>query len=160
MTYEVKRLQINYKTLDEFKKFKEYGIQELSMLEDLNAKISENEINSPFYGIYLGDSLVARMSLYKRNKRFDQYFEPQQDYLEVWKLEVLSNYQRKGLGATLVEFAKSFNLPIKTSPRVKSSEFWARMGFLPVTYDMDRDLGENPLIWLPQGVMEQKQTAE
>jgi hypothetical protein len=26
---DVKRLKINYKTLEEFKKFKEYGIQEL-----------------------------------------------------------------------------------------------------------------------------------
>nr|MCG0040802.1 GNAT family N-acetyltransferase [Escherichia coli] len=119
-------------------------------------KISDNEINSPFYGIYFGNSLVARMSLYKRNKQYDQYFEPPQTYIEVWKLEVLSDFQRKGLGQTLVEYAKSFQLPIKTSPRVKSSDFWSKMGFVPVTYDIDRDLGENPLIWLPNGVSEQK----
>ncbi|MDX5476196.1 MAG: GNAT family N-acetyltransferase, partial [Bacillaceae bacterium] len=29
----VKKLNINYKTLEEFKQFKEYGMQELSMLE-------------------------------------------------------------------------------------------------------------------------------
>ncbi|CAH0146568.1 N-acetyltransferase [Priestia megaterium] len=156
MNYEVKHLKINFKTLEEFKKFKEYGIQELSMLEELHAKISDNEINSPFYGIYFGNSLVARMSLYKRNKQYDQYFEPPQTYIEVWKLEVLSDFQRKGLGQTLVEYAKSFQLPIKTSPRVKSSDFWSKMGFVPVTYDIDRDLGENPLIWLPSGVSEQK----
>ncbi|TYR82623.1 N-acetyltransferase [Priestia megaterium] len=160
MMYEVKHLRINYKTLEEFKKFREYGLQELSMLEDLNAKISENEITSPFYGIYLGDSLVARMSLYKRDKKYDQYFQPPQSYIEVWKLEVLAEYQRKGLGKALVEFAKTFNLPIKTSPRVKSSEFWTKMGFVPVTYDIDRDLGENPIVWFPKGVTEQKQTAD
>jgi GNAT superfamily N-acetyltransferase len=153
---EVKRLKINYKTLEEFKKFKEYGLQELSMLEELQANLSENEINSPFYGIYYGDILVARMSLYKRDKKYDQYFEPPQDYLELWKLEVLSDYQRKGFGRILVDFAKSFNLPIKTNPRVKSSEFWNKMGFIPVKYDMDRDLGENPLIWHPQGIAEEK----
>jgi GNAT superfamily N-acetyltransferase len=149
---DVKRLKINYKTLEEFKKFKEYGIQELSMLEDLQANISENEIESPFFGIYLGDSLVARMSLYKRGKKYDQYFEPSQEYLEIWKLETLKDYQQQGYGRALIEFAKSFNLPIKTSPRVKSSEFWNKMGFTPVKYDMDRDLGENPLVWQPAGV--------
>ena len=35
MSVEVERLLINFKTLEEFKGFKEYGIQELSMLEDL-----------------------------------------------------------------------------------------------------------------------------
>ncbi|MGV2913450.1 GNAT family N-acetyltransferase, partial [Bacillus safensis] len=62
---QVKRLLINYKTLEEFKQFKEYGIQELSMLEDLESNMIENDSNSPFYGIYFGDKLVARMSLYQ-----------------------------------------------------------------------------------------------
>ena len=53
---QVKRL--NYKTLEEFKQFKEYGIQELSMLEDLESNMIENDSNSPFYGIYFGDKLV------------------------------------------------------------------------------------------------------
>ncbi|KOO40751.1 N-acetyltransferase [Priestia koreensis] len=148
---EVKRLQINFKTLEEFKKFKEYGNQELSMLEDLQENLTENEIHSPFYGIYFGDSLVARMSLYKRDQKFDQYFTPPQDFLELWKLEVLPSYQRKGYGEALVNFAKSFELPIKTNPRVKSSDFWAKMGFQSIKYDMDRDLGQNPLLWHPNG---------
>jgi GNAT superfamily N-acetyltransferase len=92
------------------------------------------------------------MSLYKRGKKYDQYFEPSQEYLEIWKLETLKDYQQQGYGRALIEFAKSFNLPIKTSPRVKSSEFWNKMGFTPVKYDMDRDLGENPLVWQPAGV--------
>ncbi|KON89203.1 hypothetical protein AF332_21940 [Sporosarcina globispora] len=155
MNYKVEKLKVNYKTLEEFKKFKEYGLQELSMLEDLEANIIENDSESPFYGIYFGDKLVARMSLYQIEARFDRYFEPAQDYLELWKLEVLPDYQNKGYGQALVEFAKGFGLPIKTNPRVKSKAFWGKMGFESVNYDMERDLGENPLVWFPAGVKEQ-----
>jgi GNAT superfamily N-acetyltransferase len=157
MVSKVEKLKINYKTLEEFKKFKEYGHQELSMLEDLEANIVENDSDSPFYGIYFGDKLVARMSLYQVKKQFDRYFEPPQDYLELWKLEVLPNYQGKGYGKALVEFAKSYGLPIKTNPRVKSQDFWDKMGFTPVHYDVERDRGENPLVWYPAGVTEQMQ---
>ncbi|MEI5906064.1 N-acetyltransferase [Bacillus spongiae] len=149
---KVEKLKINYKTLEEFKKFKEYGIQELSMHEDLQANIIENDSQSPFYGIYFGETLVARMSLYQRHAQFDQYFNPPQTYLELWKLEVLPLYQGKGYGKTLVEFAKNFNMPIKTNSRIKSKEFWEHMGFESVSYDMERDLGENPLVWYPNGV--------
>jgi GNAT superfamily N-acetyltransferase len=155
-TPKVERLLINYKTLEEFKKFKEYGLQELSMLEELQANMIENNIESPFYGIYFGDKLVARMSLYRVDKKYDKYFDPPQDYLELWKLEVLSDYQGKGFGKALVEYAKSFGLPIKTNARINSSGFWLKMGFKPVTYNMERDLGENPLVWYPEGVKEQK----
>ncbi len=151
---KVERLLINYKTIEEFKKFKEFGLQELSMLEDLEANIMEDDIDSPFFGIYFGEKLIARMSLYQVNKKFDKYFEPAQDYVELWKLEVLADYQQKGYGRALVDFAKSYQLPIKTNPRVKSKEFWNQMGFTPVSYDMERDLGENPLVWYPEGVKE------
>ncbi|PLR84104.1 GNAT family N-acetyltransferase [Bacillus canaveralius] len=155
MGFSVDKLKVNYKTLEEFKKFKEYGIQELSMLEDLEANIIENDSDSPFYGIYFGNKLVARMSLYQVEGKFNRYFDPPLDYLELWKLEVLPDYQGKGYGKALVDFAKSFNMPIKTSPRVRSQGFWEKMDFVPVTYDMDRDLGENPLLWFPAGVKEQ-----
>lgn len=146
---KVERLHVNYKTLEEFKKFREYGIQELSMMEDLQSNIIENDSISPFYGIYFGEKLVARMSLYKRDAQYDKYFNPPQDYLEVWKLEVLPQYQRKGYGKALVDYAKSFNLPIKTNPRVQSHEFWTSLGFTNAEYQMERDLGENPLLWQP-----------
>ena len=80
MEYKIERLLVNYKTLEEFKQFKEYGLQELSMLGDLEDNIIENNSQSPFYGIYFGDKLVARMSLYERKAKFDRYFEPKQDY--------------------------------------------------------------------------------
>ncbi|WML49354.1 N-acetyltransferase [Neobacillus sp. PS3-34] len=156
MAAKITKLKVNFKTLEEFKKFKEYGIQELSMLEDLEANIIEDESDSPFYGIYFGDKLVARMSLYQVDAKFDRYFYPSQNYLELWKLEVLPDYQGKGYGKALVEFAKGFGLPIKTNPRVKSNEFWGKMGFTSVDYDVERDRGENPLVWYPEGVGAQK----
>lgn len=156
MPAKVEKLKINYKTMEEFKKFKEYGAQELSMLEDLQANMIEDDSHSPFYGIYFGDKLVARMSLYRRDSRYDQYFNPPQDYLEIWKLEVLPGYQNKSYGKKLIEYAKSYNMPIKTNPRMNSREFFEKMGFEAVTYEMDRDRGENPLVWYPPGVSEQK----
>ncbi|AIM17595.1 MULTISPECIES: N-acetyltransferase [Neobacillus] len=155
MGTKVEKLKINFKTLEEFKKFKEYGLQELSMLEDLEANMVDNDIESPFYGIYFGDKLVARMSLYQIDAKYDRYFYPPQNYLELWKLEVLPDYQGRGYGRMLVEFAKSFGLPIKTNPRVQSRDFWEKMGFTSVDYDMERDRGENPLVWYPEGVKAQ-----
>ncbi|MFC0025527.1 N-acetyltransferase [Neobacillus cucumis] len=152
MVYKVEKLKINFKTLEEFKKFKEYGLQELSMLEDLEANIVDNNNESPFYGIYFGDKLVARMSLYQIDAKFDRYFSPPQDYLELWKLEVLPGYQGKGFGKALVDFAKNLGLPIKTNPRVQSSGFFEKLGFTNVEYEMERDRGENPLVWYPEGV--------
>lgn len=156
MAVKVEKLKINYKTLERFKHFKEYGNQELSMLEDLENNMVENYSDSPFYGIYYGDKLIARMSLYKIKAKYDQYFDPPQDYLTLWKLEVLPDYQGRGYGKKLVDFAKSYGLPIKTNPRINSHGFWEKMGFQKAQYDMERDLGENPLIWLPEGVNEQE----
>ncbi|TMW73113.1 N-acetyltransferase [Alteribacter natronophilus] len=157
---EVKRLRINFKTLEEFENFREYGLQELSMKEDLEGNMVDNDEESPFYGIYYGDKLVARMSLYKVDSKFDRYFEPPQDYYELWKLEVLEPYKGKGFGRSLVDYAKSLGLPIKTNARQRSDEFWTLMGFEPLTYDTQRDRGENPYVWFPQGVKEQKTDQE
>lgn len=150
----VQQLSINYKVLEEFKKFHEYGIQELSMLEDLQNDLIEDQSDSPFYGIYFEDKLAARMSLYRIPQKYDYYFEPPQDYLELWKLEVLPDDRGKGYGDALVQFAKQFNLPIKTNGRTDSSGFWEKQGFDAVTYDPERDRGENPYVWYPQGVKE------
>lgn len=150
--YEVKRLSINYKTLEEFQKFREFGLEELSMKEDLEANIVENEKESPFYGIYDGDRLVARMSLYKIDGKYDRYFLPVQDYFELWKLEVLPEYRDKDLGTALVRHAKSFGMPIKTNSRCRADQFWLKMGFSPVKYNLMRDRGENPYVWLPENV--------
>ncbi|HET7628804.1 MAG TPA: N-acetyltransferase [Bacillales bacterium] len=152
----VQRLLINYKTLEEFKKFQEYGLQELSMLQDFRENMIEDNSESPFYGIYYADKLVARMSLYRISGKYDRYFDPPQDYLELWKLEVLPDYRGKGYGSALVNFAKSFDLPIKTNGRTGSNGFWENQGFEAVTYNPERDRGENPYVWYPKGVSEQK----
>lgn len=151
---KVEKLAINYKTLEQFKRFKEYGHQELSMLEDLQNDMIEDSTESPFYGIYIGDNLIARMSLYEVDEKYDVYFDPPQNYLTLWKLEVIRDYQGQGYGRALVDFAKSFNMPIKTNPRINSHGFWEKMGFQKAQYELERDLGENPLIWLPEGVNE------
>lgn len=151
---KIKKLLINYKTLEEFKRFREYGNQELSMAGDLQSNIIENDSESPFYGIYHGDTLVARMSLYKVDKKYDQYFDPPQNYFTLWKLEVLPAYRGKGYGKALVQYAKSLHLPIKTNPLINSHLFWEKMNFQKATYLMERDLGENPFIWLPERVSE------
>ncbi|ASF28714.1 MULTISPECIES: N-acetyltransferase [Bacillus amyloliquefaciens group] len=158
---KIERLLINFKTLEEFKRFKEYGMQELSMLEDLQDNIIENDSTSPFYGIYFGDKLVARMSLYQVNGSANPYFDQRQDFLELWKLEVLPGYQNNGYGKALVDFAKSFRMPIRTNSRMKSADFWDKMNFEPVKYDMARDKGENPYIWHPDmdGEMTSGETA-
>jgi GNAT superfamily N-acetyltransferase len=96
------------------------------------------------------------MSLYQIDAKFDRYFYPPQNYLELWKLEVLSDYQGNGYGKQLVDFAKSFGLPIKTNPRVQSHGFWEKMNFSKVDYEMERDRGENPLVWYPEGVEAQQ----
>lgn len=149
---KVERLLINYKTLEDFKSFQEYGLQELSMLEDLENNLVENDSESPFYGIYFGSTLVARMSLYKRSAKFDHYFDPPQDYLVLWKLEVLPEYRGNNYARLLVDYAKQYQLPIKTNPFIDSHGFWEHMGFEKAAYNMERDLGENPYIWTPKGV--------
>ena len=82
---------------------------------------------------------IAKINL---NGKSNPYFDNRQDYLELWKLEVLPGYQNRGYGRALVEFAKSFKMPIRTNPRMKSAEFWNKMNFKTVKYDMARDKGE------------------
>ena len=147
---QVERLQINYKTLEEFKKFRENGLEELSMLEDLKANLIEDLSVSPFFGIYEDGKLVARMSLYKIAAKYDRYFEPATDYYELMKLEVLQGYKGKGYGTALVQFAKTQGLPVKTNVRLGAQDFFLRLGFQAVKYDPARDRGENPYVWQPE----------
>ncbi len=149
---EVVRLQINYKTLEEFGKFQEYGLQELHMQEELQQNFIENNSDSPFYGIYVNQQLIARMSLYLIEARYDSYFSPPQNYYELTKLEVLPEFRNQGFGKALVEFAKSLQLPVKTNARRRSDRFWLNLEFKPVKYHPVRDRTENPYVFLPKGV--------
>lgn len=146
---EVQKLRINYKTLEEFKKFRENGLEELAMHEELQSNLIEDTKESPFYGIYEDGKLVARMSLYRIEAKYDRYFEPPQDHYELWKLEVLPGYKGKGYGSALVRHAQSLGLPIKTNVRLGAQDFFIKLGFTPVKYDPVRDRGENPYIWKP-----------
>jgi len=146
----VERLKINFKTLEEFKRFREHGLEELSMLEELQENLIEDQAKSPYYGIYEDGKLIARMSLYPVEAKHDRYFSPPHQYLELWKLEVLPGYKGRGLGRALVEYAKTFALPIKTNVRYGAQEFFTKLGFMPVKYDQARDRGENPYTWLPK----------
>ncbi|MDM5156106.1 N-acetyltransferase [Bacillus sp. DX1.1] len=129
MTFpKVERLLINYKTLEEFKKFKGCGAQELSMFEELQSNIIENDSESPFYGIYYGGSLIARMSLYMR-RHGEANLEITGPYVELSKLEVLPTYQKQGFGKMLVSYAKQLQFPIKTIARVQSAAFWDKLNF-------------------------------
>ncbi|MEM1503221.1 GNAT family N-acetyltransferase [Domibacillus sp. 8LH] len=149
MGLAVENLKMNFKTMEEFKSFKEYGLEELSMIEELQTSMVEDNTDSPFYGIYYGDRLAARMCLYIR--RDTSNLVPGNDqYVEIRKLEVLPAFQKKGLGALLVQFAKSFELPIMTKPRVKSQSFWEKVDFKPVSENSTR------LIWLPEKKNAQK----
>lgn len=139
---KVERLLINYKTLEEFKKFTRYGAEELSMLEDLESNIIENDSESPFYGIYYGGSLIARMSLYM--KKPNEHTILQEPYVELFKLEVLPAFQKQQFGKTLVNFAKQLHFPIKTIARVQSAQFWEKLEFKKITTD-DGDF----YIWHP-----------
>lgn len=147
---EVERLKVNYRTLEDFKKFHEHGLEELSMYEDLRANLLENNSSSPFYGIHDDGKLVARISLYPIEARFDRYFTPPRPHFELWKLEVLPGYKGRGYGRELVQYGQSLGLPIKTNVRYGAQDFFLKLGFRPVKYDPDRDRGENPYIWLPQ----------
>ncbi len=147
----VERLKVNFNTLEEFKRFRENGLEELSMLEELNENIIENSVHSPFYGIYEDGKLAARMSLYYIDAKYDRYFKPPSNHYELWKLEVLTGYKGRGYGTALVEFAKSLDKPIKVNVRRQSHPFFMRLGFKPVKYNAGRDRGENPYIWIPEG---------
>lgn len=150
MEPKVERLRINFKTLEEFKKFLENGLEELSMYDELQENLIEDPMQSPFYGIYKEGKLIARMSLYPIESRYDRYFTPARDYLELWKLEVLPGYKGQGYGRMLVEYAQTFAKPIKTNVRHGAHQFFVNLGFKPVKYDPGRDRGENPYVWIPE----------
>ncbi|CAD2079352.1 GNAT family N-acetyltransferase [Jeotgalicoccus meleagridis] len=147
---KVHNLAINYKTAEEFKKFREYGSQELHMLDELEANVIDANIDSPFYGIYQGDELAARMCLYKQTDTTHPIDGTNSEFLIIWKLEVLDRFQGRGLGSALIDYAKSFQLPIKAVSHFKDSRaFFDKHNFKTLEYDIERDLADESLIWYP-----------
>src|SRR5699024_11351929 len=90
-------------------------------------------------------------------RRSSDLFDPPQDYLVLWKLEVLPEHRGNNYARLLVDYAKQYQLPIKTNPFIDSHGFWKHMGFEKASYNMERDLGENPYIWMPKGVQQRSE---
>ena len=91
MMSDVKRLEINYKTDELFEDFREFGNKDLYMVEEFNGQMIDASSDSPFYGIFVGDKLAARMALLNKGEVEESYFPDCDDYLLLWKLEVLEN---------------------------------------------------------------------
>ena len=87
-----------------------------------NYKADDASSESPFYGIFHGENLVACW-LYLKGDVEEIYFPEFDDYLLLWKLEVLDNYKNKGYGQSLIDYAKSYNMPIKAIARQNSKNF-------------------------------------
>ena len=144
---KVEHLQINYKTEEAFEQFRNFGNEGLYMVEELKGKMIDASSDSPFYGIYVGDKLVARMCLFKQDEVEKTYFPAFNDYLILWKLEVLRDYQDRGYGKQLLDYAKNFDLPIKCIARNQSKDFFLNHGFQDI--EQQNQSGEDIVIWTP-----------
>lgn len=144
---EIVRLEINYKTEELFENFREFGNENLYMIEELNGQIIDASSDSPFYGIFVGETLAARMALLRKGDVEESYFPEFDDYLLLWKLEVLPKYQSRGYAKDLINFAKSFDLPIKAIARNQSKEYLLKQDFEDV--ESKNPEGHDVLIWQP-----------
>ncbi|MBF7017361.1 N-acetyltransferase [Staphylococcus durrellii] len=143
----VKRLDINYKTDELFEDFRNFGNKDLYMVDELRGEMIDASSESPFYGIYVGERLGARMALYRKGEVEEEHFPDFDDYLIIWKLEVLKDFQDRGYGTELLNYAKSQELPIKVIARNQSKDFFIKQGFkdLQLKNNEDYDI----LIWEP-----------
>ncbi|GGI30599.1 N-acetyltransferase [Staphylococcus chromogenes] len=145
---KVVHLDINYRTEELFEEFRNFGNKDLYMVDELHGEMIDASSDSPFYGIYVGEKIGARMALYQKGEVEETYFPNYDDYLVVWKLEVLKAYQGKGYGTALLNYAKSFNEPIKAIARFESKSFFIDNGFKDL--EAKNDDGHDILIWDPQ----------
>ncbi|AVQ32777.1 GNAT family N-acetyltransferase [Staphylococcus muscae] len=146
---KVTHLDINYKTEELFAAFREnFGNKDLYLVDELHGEMIDASSDSPFYGIFVGEKLVARMALYRKGEVEETYFPEYDDYLVIWKVEVLKPYWGKGYGADLLEFAKSFGHPIKAIARFESKSFFVKNGFEDL--EAQNDDGHDILVWSPK----------
>lgn len=143
----VKRLDINYKTDELFEDFRNFGNKDLYLVDELRGEMIDASSDSPFYGIYVGDRLGARMALYRKGEVEETYFPGFDDYNVIWKLEVLRDFQDRGYGTSLLDFAKNQGLPIKVIARNQSKDFFIKQGFTDLE-ETNRD-GHDVLVWTP-----------
>ena len=143
----VKRLDINYKTDELFEDFRNFGNEDLYLVDELRGEMIDASSDSPFYGIYVGDRLGARMALYRKGEVEEVYFSDFDDYNILWKLEVLRDFQGCGYGEALLDFAKEQGQPIKVIARNQSKNFFIKHGFKDIE-QQNKD-GHDILIWTP-----------
>ncbi|GAA6818050.1 N-acetyltransferase [Staphylococcus lloydii] len=143
----VKRLDINYKTDELFEDFRNFGNKDLYMVDELRGEMIDASSESPFYGIYVGERLGARMALYRKGEVEEEHFPEFDDYLIIWKLEVLKDFQDRGYGTELLDFAKSQGLPIKVIARNQSKDFFVKQGLKDLQQKNSEDY--DVLIWEP-----------
>ena len=96
---------------------------------------------------FVGNKLVARMALLDKGEVEETYFPNSNDYILLWKLEVLDTYQRRGYAKQLLNFAKENKKPIKAIARNNSKEFFLKQGFKDV--ETKNPEGHDILIWNP-----------
>ena len=125
---EVKHLEINYKTDELFEAFREFGNKDLYMVEELQGQMIDASLNHHSMASFTVKTF-ARMALLKKGDVEEIYFPEFDDYLLLWKLEVLDNYKNKGYGQSLIDYAKSYNMPIKAIARQNSKEFLMNQDF-------------------------------
>ncbi|GGB86119.1 MULTISPECIES: N-acetyltransferase [Staphylococcus] len=143
----VKRLDINYKTDELFEDFRNFGNEDLYLVDELRGEMIDASSDSPFYGIYVGDRLGARMALYRKGEVEEVYFSDFDDYNVLWKLEVLRDFQGRGYGKALLDFAKEQGQPIKVIARNQSKDFFIKQGFKDI--ELQNKDGHDVLIWTP-----------
>ncbi|RIO58626.1 N-acetyltransferase, partial [Mammaliicoccus sciuri] len=125
----VKRLDINYRTDELFEDFRNFGNGDLYLVDELRGEMIDASSDSPFYGVYVGDRLGARMALYRKGDVEETHLPNFDDYNVLWKLEVLRDFQNRGYGKALLDFAKDQGLPIKVIARNQSKPFFIKHGF-------------------------------
>lgn len=65
---KVVHLDINYRTEELFEEFRNFGNKDLYMVDELHGEMIDASSDSPFYGIYVGEKIGARMALYRKGK--------------------------------------------------------------------------------------------
>ena len=136
----IKKLTINYKTLEEFQLFNKKAADPLAITEELQHDLIENSLSSSFFGLYKEEKLVGRMQL----NNYMEHPSSEKDYLELCKVEILPEYQKLGLGKKFISFIKQFNKPIKTYPLNETNSFWEKLQFQPV-----KEEANTSYIWIP-----------
>src|SRR5699024_9759068 len=109
------------------------------------------DTDSPSYGIYVGENLAERRCIYTTEDDARPIFDPPHDYLVIWKLDVLEKYRGRGLESALIYYVKEQKLPIKASSRQNARSFFEDHGLETLKYDIERDLADNALVWVPEG---------